>query len=262
VFALALVVSLALSPKMDLLADFHEEDKALRTHHAHEVEESLGDTIRKRVNVEPIVETIRSNAGVDLKRGAIETLTNIKNPHAVGLLKECLSDANSEVRFYASGGLSRIEEGLNADIISKKNNIKKMDHPSSNDFFELGKAYYEFIYLAIQDEASLRYYLDQSILNFEQAYQKEPKLTRYRQQLEKAYSRGGYHDKAKLLLQRQGASEERNLMYLAETHFKHADFERCQDTLAKVKAEDKKWEAIEDVMQLWELAKPQKEDSA
>jgi hypothetical protein len=51
-------------------------------------------------------------------------------------------------------------------------------------------------------------------------------------------------------------------MYLAETHFKHADFERCQDTLAKVKAEDKKWEAIEDVMQLWELAKPQKEDSA
>ena len=230
-FIFALILALALSLKMELLSDFHEEDAALAIKKHDAEPKSYGESLRHNLNVEPLVETIRSNAGTDLKRGAIEMLAKMRSPHAISLLKECLSDSNSEVRFYASSGLSRIEESLNEKIIKFKKLVQFNPEPSAQDFFLLGQAYYEFIYLAVQDEASLQYYLKQAVLNFEKAFKAQPQDLKVVEQLERAYTRAGRHEEARQLKNLVHLETHQNLMYQAESWYKERNFKKCKEVL-------------------------------
>lgn len=251
-FSGCLMLSMFFFKKMELLSDFHEEDNQLKKGMSHDVTKSYAMSVQENVNVEPLVETIRSHASADLKRGAIETLTQICNPPSIGLLKECLSDPDTEVRFYASSGLSRIEERLNADIIKYKKVIEGKDEAGAMDYFNLAKAYYEFIYLAIQDEASLSYYLNQAILNFEKAYQKKDE-TKIRMALQRAYTKAGRNEDAKELEEKQIESHDK--MYLAEMFFKEGRLKDCKKALSEM--DDKKgWETIEDVKNIWIKTSP------
>lgn len=230
-FIFVLILALVVSPKMELLSDFHEEDAALAIKKHDGDPKSYGESMRYNLNVEPLVETIRSKAGTDLKRGAIEMLSKMRTPHAVSLLKECLSDSNSEVRFYASSGLSRIEESLNERIIKYKKIVQNHAEPSSQDVFFLGKAYYEFIYLSVQDEASLQYYLKQATINFEKAFKINPNDLKIVEQLERAYTRSGRHEEARQLKNLVQLGEHQNLMYQAESWYNEKKFKKCKEVL-------------------------------
>ena len=212
--------------------------------------------MRHSLNVEPLVETIRSDASTDLKRGAIEMLAKMRSPYAVSLLKECISDQNSEVRFYASSGLSRIEESLNEKIIKYKNIIKQKSEVTHQDYFLLAKAYYEFIYLSIQDEASLQYYLRQSVDNFEKAFQLNPQDINYIEELVRAYTRIGRHEDARQLKDKVHLKEHKNLMYLAESYYKEKDYRKCKEILETFAAQGLPQESsgpIAGVLSLWEI---------
>lgn len=69
---------------------------------------STADIIQDELSIEPIVDILNGN-DVALKRGSISLLRKIKNKRAVELLKKCLADESSEVRFYAHTALTRIE---------------------------------------------------------------------------------------------------------------------------------------------------------
>lgn len=259
-FAATLIITMSFSKRMELLADFHEEDAALATSGHKKNTDSYDQSVQKTHKVEPLVEVIRSHSGVDLKRGAIETLTNIANPHSISLLKECLSDNNSEVRFYASSGLSRIEERLNGEIIRCKEKVKKHKEPHAQEYFQLAKAYYEFIYLSIQDEASLQYYLKQSIKFFEKAHDLASDDQQIIKSLERAYTRDGQHEKAKSLQQEKDPNEAESPMYQAEALFKEGKFKACLEIIQEIDAETRQWETINDVALLWESSQKRRQE--
>lgn len=255
-FVVVYVITVAVSKKMDLLSDFHEEDKALALQRNQKVIRSYGESIRETVNVEPIVETLRSHANPDLKRGAIETLTQISNPQSVALLKECLTDPNSEVRFYASSGLSRIEEKLNQNILKHKTHLQKSPKPSFGDHVRLGKAYYEFVFLAMQDEASLQYYIRQATQHFEQAHAMDPEEHSTIRLLEKVYTRSGDFSSLERLQQKQREINVSNdPMYLAESHFKAGEFLQAQEVISKIDKDRQSFQTVRDVRELWEIHK-------
>lgn len=248
-FALILVVTLTFSRKSNLLTDFHEEDKSLASQMkpTSKAIANPNETLKRNLSVEPIVETIRSNAHPDLKRGAIETLSSIPSPSSVSLLKEALGDNNSEVRFYASSGLARVEECLNTEIVKFKKAAK--DEPTLSHHLSLAQAYYEFVYLKIQDEASLQYYLKQAILNFEVAHSLDPQHTGVLKGLERAYMRAGEAEKALQLRPEKERGQEDTLMIAAETHFRNGDLKVCRAVLEGIS--ESHWDAVKDVMRLW-----------
>lgn len=257
-FYLILIIALAFSSRMELLADFHEEDAALAVQGQKKVVTNYGESIQKTLQVEPIVEVIRSNSSAEIKRGAIETLSKIANPQSIALLKECLSDDNSEVRFYASSGLSRVEERLNEKIISGKNHLKhqKDVHPHvlAKDHLQLAKAYDEFIYLAIQDEASLEYYANKAIEHYEYALELDPKNEDIIQVLIRACTRKGEHQRAQKLREQlkeesKGDDSVSSPMYQAEAQFKDGDYQQCLTSLRSV--DSKGYDAIDNVLELW-----------
>jgi len=255
-FVVVYVVTVALSRKMDLLSDFHEEDKALALNRTQHQVRTYGESIRGTVNVEPLVETLRSHSGADLKRGAIETLTQISSPQSVALLKECLTDPNSEVRFYASSGLSRIEENLNQNILRHKRQLEQSVKPSFGDHLGLGKAYYEFVFLNMQDADSLGYYVRQAISHFEKALALNPEEPAVIQALEKAYYRTCNHDALSALRSRQGLEKSpQDPMYLAEYHFNSGNLAAAGQVLGQMK-DQKLYQAVRDVRELWLLRQP------
>jgi len=260
-FIVVYVMSVGLSKKMDLLSDFHEEDKALALERTQKETRTYGESIRETVNVEPIVETLRSHAGPDLKRGAIETLTQIANPQAVALLKESLTDPNSEVRFYASSGLSRIEEKLNQQILKHKNHLQRSPKPSFGDQLRLGKAYYEFVFLAMQDEASLQYYIQQASHHFEKAHEMDPSEPSILKSLEKVYTRSSNFKALESLREKQKELNSPNdPMYLAESHFKSGQLFAAKEVLGKMDSTNQRFHTVKDVQELWALSESKPTD--
>jgi hypothetical protein len=255
IFYGSLMVSLMLSKKMELLSDFHDESTPQNLN--YETTETFEESIQKNINVEPLVEIIRSHhLGTDLKRGAIETLTQICDPVSVTLLKECLSDPDTEVRFYASSGLSRIEENLNEQILKYKEKTGR-DEATAEDFFQYGKSYYEFIYLSIQDNDSLTYYLNMSIDNFLIACNRNKSEKKYKEFLQKAYANAGEHEKSKEIEQ-ELENESKDPVYEAETQFKDNKFKECKSTLNNLNSQ---WNIIKDVQELWSKAQLKNNES-
>ena len=245
VFYICIMIALSFSKKLDLLTDFHEESTAQNL--TYENTETFEESIQKNVNVEPLVEVIRSHhIGTDLKRGAIETLTNMCDPISVTLLKECLSDPDSEVRFYASSGLSRIEENLNEQILKYKNKTSKPE-ATAKDFYKYGSAYYEFIYLGIQDHDSLAYYLDMSIQNYLIACQRNRSNKKFKDALQKAYNMTSEHPESKSI-EEILKDENQDPIYEAETLFKSGKLKECSELLMEYESN---WTNIKDVKELW-----------
>lgn len=244
-FFLSLMVTLIFSKKMDLLNDFHEESAPKDLN--YETTTGFKESIQNNVNVEPLVECVRShNTPADIKRGAIETLTNMGNNVAVSLLKECLGDPNTEVRFYASSGLSRIEEGLNKRIIELKDNVKKQE-VTTDDFINLGHAYYQFVELQIQDHASTNYYLGMAIENYQQALERDKVNEEYQHILHKSYIKAGRIVEANLL-EEKISSFQHDTFNVAESLFKEGKITECIDLLKQLPDDS---EQIRDIKEMW-----------
>lgn len=252
-FSMSLMLTLCLTRKMDLLGGYHEEDQAIASSLEQTVINNYEDAMMANMNVEPIVETIRGNAPPEFKRGAIETLTNICSPQSVQLLKECLHDENSEVRFYASSGLSRIEARLNERIVKYKL-LHQQGDESLETLSELSKAYYEFIYLELQDRASLSYYLNQAICFFEKASRFPSAGEDVHKGLQRAYTVAGRYEDARLVHDlhfTDKLSNTNNIMYLAENFFNEGRLKECQEIIELTQKQSTSWNAVKDVQRLW-----------
>ncbi len=258
VLCCAVMATQLFSRRMDLLGGFHEEDRDLARGVQEASRRQQGDVTR-RLNVEPLVEIIRGRAGTDLKRGAIETLQNLMSPQAVKLLRECLQDHDSEVRFFASSALSRIEERLNAALRGARG--KLAEKPDGEGFLRLGKTYFEFVYLEFYDRAGLSYYLDEAIRCFEQAVAADAGNTEALRALEKAYLAAGKSDAAQSIHETAAAASQPGtgqLLYLAENHFNRRRFRECREVVALSRHQLSAFRAVKDVQDIWALAQPRK----
>ncbi|GFM35325.1 HEAT repeat domain-containing protein [Desulfovibrio psychrotolerans] len=92
------------------LAHEFEQEKMHLTHlDAGTITRTMDDMLREELATQPIVDILLGSDD-DLKRGAIMLLKRMKSPRAVTLLKESLSDASAEVRFFAHTALTQLEE--------------------------------------------------------------------------------------------------------------------------------------------------------
>ncbi len=253
IMLVAIQTTLFTTRKMDLLGGYHEEDKTIAESLDVLKLEENDDAAQDTMNVEPLVETIRSCSSTELKRGAIETLTQIANPQSVSLLKECLVDPDPEVRFYASSGLSRIEERMNERIIRLKHRLQDGEDNLSLRS-DLGRAYFEFIYMEIQDRASLSYYLTQAIDNFEIAAQYPSADDSIHHYLQRAYTAASRYDDAKKVHDshfKDRLESTSNIMYLAENFFAQGLYRECLNVLKQARSSVRAAKVVRDVQSLW-----------
>jgi len=78
----------------------------------HSVYEKILREARKEVSFEPFIDVVKSDDNRTKER-VIKKLSKIEEYDSVHLLKEALRDESSEIRFYASGALIKIEESMN-----------------------------------------------------------------------------------------------------------------------------------------------------
>lgn len=90
-----------------------------------------------------------------LKERVILSVSEIKNPLTISILKENLSSRYDDVRLYAFSVISRIEKKFNEDIHTLK---KRLDDDNITDeekaeiYFELSNIYFDFVYFNIVSE--------------------------------------------------------------------------------------------------------------
>jgi len=115
--------------------------------------------IHDELNVDPIID-ILNGSDDNLKRGAVEFLVQLSTPEAVKLIKKCLTDNNTEIRFYAHSNLTKLDEKFNRrirellsnNLNSESNKIKR------KNFFKLGNAYREYAKSGLLDKETSFHY--------------------------------------------------------------------------------------------------------
>lgn len=112
--------------------------------------------VMEEVDVSPLKD-ILAGKDVDLKRGAILSLSRLPRREAVDLLKKALSDESREIRYYASTALSDMEKDFNDRIFRlvrevERNPAKVVRH------VELAKIILEYIDAGLLDEGMNRYF--------------------------------------------------------------------------------------------------------
>lgn len=127
--------------------------------------EDLADFLKKESSVEPIREILQgSDAG--LKRGAISFLGGMHSPLCVELLKESLSDANPEVRFYAHAAMTKIDDTFSQGI---KNAEAALEESDASSFIALGMACVRYADSGLVEEVMRSQFLEKAISAFSHA---------------------------------------------------------------------------------------------
>lgn len=123
--------------------------------------ENMKDTdsiIKEETDIEPILDILKGNDPA-LKRGAINLLKQIGSKETIHLIKECISDPNDEVRFYASTALKRLNDFYIQQIsIAKKNT--EVENPSASKFGDLGNIYKKYAESGLCDQGVRDYQFD------------------------------------------------------------------------------------------------------
>ena len=108
------------------------------------------------LNVDPIIDILDGNDD-NLKRGAIEFLLKLSTPEAVKLIKKCLTDNNTEVRFYAHSSLTKLDEKYNHNI-SEELSLNKSDKVTEKSYFNIGNVYREYAESGLLDKETAFHY--------------------------------------------------------------------------------------------------------
>lgn len=145
------------------------------------------------------------------------------------ILKEALSDTNDEVRLMAFSVLSREEDKLNKLIFKLLEDLKTASEKEKEQIYKnLGKLYWEFIYLGITDENLKAFYLNLAKEYFEKSkndyeskiylgriYLKEKKVQKAKELFEEALN----FNKALVI------------PYLAEVYFDEKNFKKVKELI-------------------------------
>jgi len=150
---------------------------------------------------------------------------NISNKGSI--LKEALSDNNDEIRLMAFSVLSKEEDRLNKAIFEKLEELKSAKD-KQHIYKELGKLYWEFIYLGIADESLRNFYLDLARDYFEKS-KKDYESMLY---LGKIYLKENRIKEAKELLENSlSFYKSAAIPYLAEVYFYEKNFAKVKELI-------------------------------
>lgn len=99
---------------------------------------------------------------VELKRGAVEKLAQLKNPEAIGLLLHYRSNPQAELRFYVTAALTRIKKEYDEELEAAKRELQKARDTARARLF-LARVYVQYAGSGLLDEAMAASYRGEAL---------------------------------------------------------------------------------------------------
>ncbi len=129
------------------------------------------ERIIKELDFLPLAD-IFSGDDVDLKRGAIDRLSQIKTPETIRILLSHRTDVNSDVRFYINAALERIKREFDEQLVAAREEIQKSQYKVSAGIF-LAKTYLQYVDSQLLDPAMSHSYVESAKFHLASAIQTE-----------------------------------------------------------------------------------------
>lgn len=146
-----------------------DEEPADAVARAHEVEVALLDELE----IEPVVDVLRED-DPELKRAAIDAIARQGGVSAVRLLIGLLHDPSPEARFFASIGLSRLEDEISRTILAAQRRLA--EDPQAPGLREhVAQLYLDYAVSGFLEGVTRDYYLDLARQMFEEARATSPR---------------------------------------------------------------------------------------
>ncbi len=135
---------------------------------ARELEVSLLD----EREIEPVVDVLKED-DPELKRAAIEAITQQRGAGTVRLLRGLLHDPAPEARFFASVALARLEDEIGQSILSAQHALAAdPEGPETRE--RLAQLYWDYALSGFLEGVTRDYYLDLALRAFEEALEVSP----------------------------------------------------------------------------------------
>lgn len=170
------------------------------------------------------------SASDKLKEHILYYLKNNNLANKGVLLKEALSDDNDEIRLLAFSLLSKEEDKINKLISDKLNELRK--YQKFEIYLDLGKLYWEMIYLAITDENLKHYYLNLSKKYFLKALEFNTGSLEVAFYLGRIFLFEKHFKKAKeMFLKSLKWNKNKAIPYLAEIYYNEKNFQKTEEIM-------------------------------
>jgi hypothetical protein len=114
----------------------------------------------QETDIVPLVDIFKGS-DLNLKRGAIERLTELKTPEAIRVLTEHKQDSSPEVRFFINTALTRVKKEFDEELKSAQRKMKENYYKVSARFF-LAKEYLAYAKSQLLDPKTSDYYLQEA----------------------------------------------------------------------------------------------------
>ncbi|WP_320169597.1 HEAT repeat domain-containing protein [Maridesulfovibrio sp.] len=145
------------------------------------------------VDVHPIADILAGD-DVGMKRGAVNLLRRIGSAEAVKLLRKCLSDENSEVRFYAHTALTRLEEDYAESMDKARFRVQRYE--SASAYAELGSTYRNYSRSGLPERNMQEQAMNFACGSWETAVEKDPENQDYKLRLAECMCESGRYPQA------------------------------------------------------------------
>ena len=215
-------------------------------------EEELGETLARALEIEPYVDILKGH-DTELKKGALNKLSEIVDPNSVKIMRIALHDDNAEVRLMASKSLSKIEETINNELVSAIERVNK--EPRNIDARNsLGTVYYRYASLNLHDESSQHFHLQNALNEFLTSLQINPKQEKILLFLGKIFLLIHNFEKAKEIFRKIIQINPKKLtphLLLCDAYLGTKEFLPLQGECEYIKNNFKKTTNIQELIEYW-----------
>ncbi len=213
---------------------------------AHQLEVALLDELE----IEPVVDVLRED-DPELKRAAIEAITQQRGAGTVRLLRSLLHDPSPEARFFSSIALSKLEDEISRAILAAQRAVKEApDDGAARE--QLAQLYLDYAVSGFLEGVTREYYLDLARQTFEEALATSRAPDEVRRRLAHVHLLLGNIAEAALLLEDLAAAQPDNLdihLLRMDAIYQFRDFREltlyAQRTLPAITSESDEAELLE-----------------
>lgn len=110
--------------------------------------------ILRALDFMPLADILASD-DIDLKRGAVDKLAQLKTPEAVTLLLQHRSDSSTEMRFYVTSALARIKKEYDEELEAAKKELAKAKDAARARLL-LARIYLQYAASGLLDDATVQ----------------------------------------------------------------------------------------------------------
>lgn len=136
-----------------------------------EIKMNAQEKLREELDLQPYAD-IMAGQDLELKRGAIERLVELKNKEAIKILEKYRSNDSSELRFYILSALHRVRQEFEEELAAAKSEMQKHVYKVSARVY-LAKVYLQYIQSGLLDRVTQKTYLEEAAFHLRECLKTE-----------------------------------------------------------------------------------------